>query len=300
MTGVWGKLIDMQLRTRVALSIAAGLAVVGVVALVYWMIGSGQGSGPTDASSSPDAVTVSADSPVPTWSPSKPTAPVGVRLSWAYVESIEGTVSSGGNTDAHELDGLATAATVQDYLAHDATPDPDAASKLAAALRGDVDAADWVAEQRGGRDAAVARTITACSLTAAAVEPVRATALAVARLGACLRQGGVVQPKWSTWMLNQMRYTTGGIGDTRGSDTTQDLAQQNSTVLDGDRYRTGCMAIGAYWSAGVLLEYPAELGAEYGPLVCADVAQSAFPPDTQQVPDNEPPAPVSSASPRDA
>lgn len=299
MTVVWGKLIDMQFRTRVALASAAGLAVIGVVALVYWIIGFGQGSGPADARSSPDAVTASADSPVPTWSPSKPTEPVGVRLSWAYVESIEGTVSSGGNTDAHELDGLATAAIVQDYLANDATPDQDATSKLAAALRGDQDAAAWVTEQRGGRDAAVARTITACSLTGAATESVRATELAVARLGACLREGEVVEPKWSTWMLNQMRSTTGGIGDARGSDTGQDLAQQNSTVLDGDRYRTGCMAIGAYWSAGVLLEYPTELGAAYGPLVCADVARTAFPPDTQQVPDDEPPAPVSSASARD-
>lgn len=293
----------MHIQNRARFAVAAGTALAVVAAAtvsVIWAdrtartvqpaatVSAGR-PGDVDADGSPTAA-------IPAWSPGKPSAPTDVHLSWAYLDSTEGGTELGGDRDIHELDGLATPAIVQDYLNQlddqAATFDPDALGKLTEALHGDTAQTAWVTDQAGGRDAAVGRAVAACSLADTKTGPVRATALDVARLAACLREGAITQPTWAEWTVTKMRANPGGIGDVRGSDPQQHLAQTNSTVADGDRYRTGCLAIGAYWSAGIFVDYPAGLGEQYGVQACADVARTVFPPDMQQVPGDESPAPA--------
>jgi hypothetical protein len=283
-------------NTRAALVALAVLAV---------LVGLGLGIGARQAAKTEPAPTTTpapsaSVSAAPSWSPSTPPAPAGVRLAWAYVESIDGGVRTGGDNELRELDDLVVPALAQDYLDRgevttDQTPAPDVSGQLRAALTGSADDITWLEGQNGGRDEAMGRVIDACSLKSTKLNPVRMTALETARLGACLRESAIAQPDAAKWVLEEMRENTGGIGDVRGSDAAQQVAQQNSVVLDGDRYRAGCLAVGAFWSAAVLVDYPADRGEGYAATVCATTARAAFPPDMQQVPETISPAPADPA-----
>jgi len=137
--------------------------------------------------------------------------------------------------------------------------------------------------------------IDVCSLDDTEADPPRATVLAVAQYAACLREGAITNPDLAGKLLDDMRATAGGIGDVRGNDGGQRLAQFNSTAPAGaGRSRTWCMGIGAYWSAAVLVDWPTDRGELYGVAACAEVARSGFPPDTQPAPESIPPTPVPS------
>ena len=141
-------------------------------------------------------------------------------------------------------------------------------------------------------DAAFTRVIDACSLTDVRMSPPRSTTLGAARYAACQPEGAATSPDRAAWVIDQMRITAGGIGDVRGNDGGQRLAQYTSTVPAGDgRMRTGCIAVGAYWSAAVFVDWPADRGDLFGSATCAEVARTEFPPDTQKAPEGEPPAP---------
>jgi hypothetical protein len=165
---------------------------------------------------------------------------------------------------------------------------PRDTATLTAALAQNGDAGDQLARDAGGTDVVFPRIIDNCQLTETQMGPPRATAADVARYAACLREGATAAPDTSAWVLDQMRQTAGGIGDVRGNDGGQRLAQFNSTVPAGDgRMRTACMGVGAYWSAGIFVDWPTGRPELFGVTTCAEVAAAQFPPDTQPVPDTQ-------------
>lgn len=286
-------------RLRLALTGSAAAVIIAVLAIYlgWFAVRSNVHTAPPQP---PTASQTSTDLPEPTWSATTPVAPTGVTMSWAYIESVEGTVRSGGTAGPQPIGALAVPAIVADYLdgveSAGATPSPEDTTKLTAAMRGDQDAIEKVTSSRGGETHIFARVIDWCQLTETRTGPTRMTALDVARTGACLREGAIVEPKLAGWVLDQMRDRAGGIGDIRGSEPDQKLAQQHSAVLHDGRWRAGCLAVGAWWSAAVLVDYPEDRGKEYALTVCADVARDAFPPDTQTAPaETSPPAPVTGA-----
>jgi hypothetical protein len=230
--------------------------------------------------------------PLPTWSPTKPAVAAGVSMSWAYLENAEGGRRAGGDSDPRQIDDLLVPAAAQEYLESGQPVPSPAGSRLTDALHGDTASIAWLYEQREGRDQIARRIADKCQLGSIKTGPARMDATTAARYAACLREGAIANPDRASWVIEQMRDNGGGIGVVRGSDKRQKVAQINSTVRDGDRVRTSCLAIGAYWSAAVLLDYPADRGDAYGVDVCEDTARSAFPPDMQQVPDSLAPAPT--------
>lgn len=240
----------------------------------------------------------------PGWSPSPPVVPDDVHIAWAYLDSTEGDQWFGGDVDLHELDQLVIPGLVADRLEAldqgDSTPSPSDVATLSAALTGDAVAAAQLVADAGGVDDAFGRIIDACSLTYTRLDPARGSATDVARYAACLREGGIANPKTAGWVLDQMRNNAGGIGAVRGTDVGQRLAQFNSTVPgDADRMRTGCMAAGPYWSAAVLVDWPAGRPELYGVDQCTAVARAQFPPDTQKAPDSPAPDEPSPTCPYD-
>lgn len=235
----------------------------------------------------------------PSWAPSSPAIPGDVDIAWAHLDTVGGTHTTGGDTDLHNLDQLTVPGTVADYLnttgERSQSTSPNDVARLYAALAGNQDAAAGITGQAGGADQVFTRITDVCQLEHTRTAPVRGTALDIARYAACLREGGIAPPARSEWVIDQMRVTAGGIGDVRGNDGGQRLAQFHSTTLDVDRYHTGCMAIGAWWTAAILVEFPAERGELYGIDVCAQVADAEFPPDTQKAPE-ESPAPADTAT----
>lgn len=233
------------------------------------------------------------------WTPTTPALPADVGTAWAYIDSTEGDMLLGGDSLAHPLDQLVVPGLAEDYLntlsetGQKLTPHDTV--MLSAALGGDAAAAAQLADREVDVPAAVARVVDACQLTTTAGNPPQSTPLDTARYGACLREGAIVDHGTAGWVLDQMRQTQGGIGDVRGSDSTDRLAQFNSTTDLGDgRARTACLAVGAYWSAAVYVEWPTDRGQMYGVAACAQVARDQFPPDTQKAPDM--PAPSGTAS----
>lgn len=250
----------------------------------------------------PSPVVPSSTGTTAPWSPSAPAVPAGVTIAWAYLDSTEGDLRRGGDQGLHPLDQLVVPGLAADYLNRlqqdGRDPTRDQQDSLYAALTGSTGAADRLARDVGGIQAGMQRVIDACSLKDTRVGPPRATATDVARYAACLREGAIADPQQSGWVIDQMRNTAGGIGDLRGNDGSQRLAQFISTVPAGDgRMRTGCMAVGAYWSAAVLVQWPDTEGALYGSGMCGDVARAEFPPDTQQAPDSPAPADLFSTCP---
>lgn len=228
----------------------------------------------------------------PTWEPSQPSLPADVTVSWAYLDSTEGSMIRHGDQDLHPLDQLIAPGAAEDYLNRpdDASAPPVDADLLTSALAGNPDAGTDLVAAAGGAGPVFTRIVDSCQLTDTRPDPPQATALAVAQYAACLREGAITDPHQAGRVLDQMRGTAGGIGDVRGNDGGQRVAQYNSTIDAGaGRMRTGCMAIGAYWSAAVLVDWPAGQGALYGTAACAEVARTEFPPDTQ--PASDQPAP---------
>jgi len=231
---------------------------------------------------------------VPSWEPSTPSLPGDVTVSWAYLDSIDGSMKLGGDADPHPLDQLTIPGIAEDYLNRFGGDGPSLSPKdlavLTSALAQNRAAGTELTQLAGDTDTVFARIIDACQLTNTTMPP-QATALDIAHYGACLREGAIIDPDRAGWVLDQMRQTAGGIGDVRGNDGGQRLAQFNSTAdAGGGKMRTGCLGIGAYWSAAVLVDWPAERGDLYGVAACAEVAKTQFPPDTQQAPDSPAPA----------
>ena len=283
--------MDSETRSRRSYTLLAG----GMVALLVAVGGIAWANRDSShpAATAPTTAT-------PSWSASAPDVPDGVRVAWAYLDSTDGTVHTGGDDELHQLDHLVVPGIAEDYLntldqrGQDAG-DADMAI-ITAALAGDQDAGDMLVKRAGGLDAAFTRVIDSCALERARMSPPRATALDTARYAACLREGAVANPDLAGVVVERMRGGAGGIGDVRGNDGGQRLAQFNSTVPDGDgRLRTRCMGIGAYWSAAVMVNFPAARGDLFGTATCAEVARTEFPPDTQPAPESGSPAPEGAA-----
>ena len=271
-------------------ALAVFVAVVAVVGITHRLRGADL---PRPA---PSAASVSLPLPAPTWSASRPTLPADVVTAWAYLDSTEGNILRGGAQDPHPLGQLVVPGIAEDYLdtlaGRGQKPNARDVATLYAALTGSDAAGDQLADLAGGVDQVFPRVIGECQLTGVDLGPPRATVLDVARYGACLREGAIADRDTSDWVLDQMRKTAGGIGDVRGDDGGQRLAQFNATQPDGgDRMRTTCLGIGAYWSAAVVVDWPAGRGDLYGVAACAEVARAQFPPDTQKAP--APPTPSS-------
>lgn len=268
---------------------AVAAAIVAAAALIVTLNPPGRKPEPTPAPTSIIAA------PAPTWAPSSPAVPDDTMISWAHLDSTDGTITSGGDTGTQPLDRLVVpglAAAYLDRLAQAGrTMNPKQTSVIFSALNQSPDGAAELEDLAGPVDQAVTQIIDDCQLTETETGPPRATVADLARYGACLREGGIADPETSAWVLDQMRNTAGGIGDVRGNDGGQRLAQFNTTTdLGQGRARTSCLGIGAYWSGAVVVDWPTERGDMFGVAVCAEVARVQFPPDTQQAP--APPTPA--------
>jgi hypothetical protein len=276
---------------------AGALALLLVIVGVWWIVAVNRDNTTKPA---PTPATAAGVSPAPSWTRSAPALPGDVTAVWAYLDSTDGSHVRTGDNELHPIDRLIVPGLAQlranQVLPDDRSADPDEMSVITSALaQNDEFGKDLI--KRAGGEAAFGKVLEACSLEAdtAAHSPARATILGVAQYAACLREGAITDPERARWMLDYMRVAAGGIGDERGDDGGQRLAQFNSTVPAGDgRNRTWCMGIGAYWTAAVLVDWPDDNGELYGVAACAQVAKAEFPPDTQQASEILSPTPAPS------
>ncbi|MGB2568752.1 hypothetical protein ACPFP2_09920 [Micromonospora citrea] len=251
-------------------------------------------SAPSDRSDRPRAT--------PTPSPSLEPLPfrdqqVDLDLKGWYAWSVQDT-RTGEIFGSENMDETSTTASlikswiVADYLRRTAeagkTPSD---AKLADATRIIRDSDNTRAEQFYnliGRSAAIKRMVSICEMTdssPAADGGWSRTNLSprdTTRLGACIADGRAAGPKWTKWLINEMRLVRGagdfGIRKAFPAAERKTIAIKNGWV---DRTREqemhiNCLAIGDGWTMGVMVRYPVGMGYDYGMKNCQKITEAVL------------------------
>ncbi|MGC4851971.1 hypothetical protein ACLQ24_00925 [Micromonospora sp. DT4] len=143
-----------------------------------------------------------------------------------------------------------------------------------------------------GRDASIRRLISTCKLTDSSVAPDKGwsrTALSprdTARLGNCIATGTAAGPKWTKWLLNEMKLVRGagdfGIRKAFPAAQQKQIAIKNGWIdrTEEQEMHINCLAIGDTWTMGVMVRYPIDLGYDYGMKNCQKITEALLRPGT--------------------
>ncbi len=246
---------------------------------------------PTVRQDNPDDRTAS---PAPTLPP-LPVAPVDVEVdatgwwSWALMDTRTGEISGSANKDeTNNTASLIKAWIAADFLrlsaANGETPNDSRMHQLSIMIRdSDNDAATSLFRAVDRTDS-IKRMIRICKLTdssPAADGGWSTTALSpedAVRMGACIADGRAAGPKWTDWLLDEMRAVRGvgnfGIRKAFPTDEQRNIAIKNGWVdrVETKKFEVNCLAIGDGWALSVMSRYSINLGYTYGAETCQDVA----------------------------
>jgi hypothetical protein len=235
---------------------------------------------PTAAPSAQERVTALKFGPV-----SVPT--VGF-LSWAVLDRRTGQISGSANFAApSDTMSMVKAWLAADYLrmAGERGQPPSEARlyQLRIMIRdSDNNAAQNMYGVVGGR-ASIVRMVSVCGLTDSRPydRPYWSNTVVSARdtvrLGACIADGRAAGPRWTGWLLGEMRHVR-GVGDFGVRTTLPDAVARTVAVKNGwllrdedGLWHISCLAIARDWVVGTLARYPGRLGFGYGTELCRRV-----------------------------
>jgi hypothetical protein len=248
-----------------------------------------------EAAGSPDIEAPMADAvrpgPVPPPAPTVRLKPAGT-YSWAVLHRPTGTLHSSPNGGGTSF----TESVIKIWLAADHLRRAEATDRkpsgarlrlLSSMIRDSNDrAADQIWALNGG-DAGVRRMISACRLRDTTVHPgwwskTQMSARDAVRLGACVADPATTTPKWTKWLLTEMRGVRGkgrfGVVDGLPPAMVGQVAIKNGWFMHGfdGHWRINCLAVHDEWSIAVLTRYERRHGFAYGGRVCADVTRQVF------------------------
>ncbi|MFC0507544.1 serine hydrolase [Micromonospora costi] len=269
-------------------------------AAARWGAGAGQEdrstNAPSDRSSRPSAQ----PSPSPSLEP-LPFAAKDLDLdiegwySWSVLDRRTGAIIGSDNMDETSTTAsMIKSWIVADYLRRaDENGQTPSDAKLADATRIIRDSDNTRAEQfynNVGRSASIKRLISMCGLTDSKVAPDGGwsrTALSprdTARMANCIAEGKAAGPKWTKWLLNEMRLVR-GAGDFGIRKAFPAAEQKQIAIKNGWIDRTkeqemhiNCLAIGDTWTMGVMVRYPIDMGYEYGMKNCQKITEALLRP----------------------
>jgi len=263
-------------------------------AAARWGDSSGTAGGPVGADRPRTTPT-----PTPTPSPELPALPVApgtVKIdkagwwNWALMDTRTGKISGSANMDeTNPTASMIKAWIGADYLRRadekGDTPSDTRMSQVSTMIRdSDNEAAQTLYEVNGGT-ASIKRLISICDLTdssPAADGGWSRTALSArdtARMGACIADGRAAGPKWTKYLLGEMRAVRGvgnfGIRKAFPAAEQKTIAVKNGWVdrQREQKYTVNCLAIGDGWTMAVETRYAIDLGYTYGAKICEDVAR---------------------------
>jgi len=250
---------------------------------------SADGPAPNPSSSSSPKATESAPPAAPTLAaPLLHAAPVTVSTtgfwSWALMDRNSGqiTASSPNAGTTNVTASMIKAWLAADYLRRNASPSSATMKQLSIMIRdSDNNAASyfWKAD---GASATIGRLVSMCGLTDSKAYIDWAHTLMSARdatrMGACIGDGRAAGPKWTEWLLNEMRNVRGagrfGIISVLPADVASKTAIKNGWIAKSDgKWHINCMAVGPDWVLSVMTVYPASKGMGHGVDICKSVTQ---------------------------
>jgi hypothetical protein len=208
--------------------------------------------------------------------------------SWSLLDLTTG-VLAGSQPEGATSDtaSMSKAWIVADYLRRAAErnqqPSTYALTELSRMIRDSETKQAFKYHVANGNLASINRMIKLCGLTDSrgvqnSWSLTRVSARDAARLAACIGDGRAAGPKWTAWLLNEMRSVRGdgrfGIVDALPPDVAKTTAIKNGWLLRDDKlYHMACMAIGDGWTLGILARYPGSLGKDHGIRICRDVTR---------------------------
>lgn len=290
-----------------AASAVAVVALVGVPLVPgsplreYTSIGlSGRGAGLAAPTPNWTATAVPSATPAPGATPDGPllrAAPVTIGTSgfwsWSLLDLKTGT--STGSAPENAISDTASMSKVwvaADWLRRttekNQTPSAAALGELSRMIRDSETEHTFRYHVQNGNLASIHRMVKLCGLTDTRGVPnswslTKMSSRDVTRLGACIADQRAAGPRWTGWLLNEMRNvrSTGrfGIIEALPAAVAPGTAIKNGWLLRDDKqWHIACLAIGDGWVLGVMARYPETLGKDHGSRICRDVTRQLLPP----------------------
>jgi hypothetical protein len=225
-----------------------------------------------------------------------------VELGWSawalldlHTQEIRGsTDSTSTNTAESMLKAWIAADDLRQLSERNIQPHADEIAALAAMIQDSDDPAAETIYRRNGEDQVILRLISICGLTETTVRPkwwslTQISPRDATRMGACIADGRAAGPKWTKWVLDQMRQVRGegyfGIVSAVPAAEQPRLAIKNGWTLHVNEgsWAVNCLAISADWVLAVQSRYPTSVGdLRHGADTCAEVARSVLPSTDEQ------------------
>jgi hypothetical protein len=298
------------MRPRVIMLFAVAAVVLGGVILVpaaYARLVASAGPSGSGATASTTAPAPPPPPPPPTLAAAPVSVPVDGFLAWALLDRKSGQTAGSDNSanSTNSTESMIKVWIVSDFLRRTAeakkTPSTERLKQGSSALRLSDDIAAGALYTAGGGKPVIKRMMSMCGLTNTRFGTVpgyvdwwsftEMSARDAVRLGECVKSGRAAGPKWTEWVLNEMRnvWGTTAAADqqaTRGGGRwgiidglPKDILEQGPvsikngwTSLDyDDNWHVNCLAITEKWVLAVQLRYPDQRGLDYGARACANV-----------------------------
>lgn len=218
--------------------------------------------------------------------------------SWAMLDLKTGELIGSANLAAPgDTMSLVKVWIAADFLSRaPSKPDRETLERLSEMIRDSDNDIATEFHNRNGTRASIDRMVRVCGLTDAHAGTAEyrwsdtvISARDTARLGGCVADGRAAGP-WTAWLLTQMRGVRGDgdFGPRKAFPTAEarDIAIKNGWYAreEDGQWHVSCLAIGATWSLGVLVRYPAEEGMELGTSLCESAGAQLMPYLRQQAP----------------
>jgi hypothetical protein len=236
----------------------------------------------------------SADRPLPSRSASRRNPSVRFAgasfASWAIADRTSGEIVGAENlAEPGDTMSMIKAWIAADFLRRSPSPSQADLEQLSVMIRDSDNDVAVDFHHRNGEKISIDRMINLCGLTDSHAGRLTyrwsdtvMSARDVARLGICLADGRAAGT-WTGWLLGEMRQVRGD-GDFGPRKAFPAAAATKIAVKNGwferpedEQWHYACLAIGDFWTLGVLLRYPAKLGEEHGRELCREAGEQLLP-----------------------
>jgi hypothetical protein len=218
--------------------------------------------------------------------------------SWTLLDRRTGRLNGSANLAAtNTTESMVKAWIVADYLRRQAArgrrPSEQMLQAAGSAIRHSDDAAAQTLYVQSGGDEVIHRLVQTCGLTETKTyhswwSRTQMSARDAVRMGACIADGRAAGPRWTNWLMGEMRHVQGttatadqpaggrwGIIDALPADVAATVAIKNGwTAIWADgNWHLNCLAIADRWILAVEARYPISLGLDHGAGICRTVAE---------------------------
>lgn len=208
--------------------------------------------------------------------------------SWSLIDRRTGAVSGSANaTIRSDTASMVKVWIAADYLRRQsergAGVETSRLNALSQMIRDSDNAIANTFNTTNGGTTSINRMIRTCGLTesrpvaSGSWSTTEVSARDGARLAVCVADGRAAGPKWTGWLLNEMRQVRDagrfGIIEAFPADVAAKVAVKNGWINRKDgKWHIACLAVTDDWALSVLTQYPVALGLGHGANICKQVA----------------------------